>query len=421
MPSPVTIGERIILHLAQYSKFKEDFDAPVDVSQDGIAEALRISRAHAAIELKKLKESALVEERIAHIRRGNTKRKVYYLNKPGEDKAASLKAYADREGIQIKPLLDLKKCQGPELWESLDPNFRPILAQACVFRAPFKRSALPSTSISLLPEDRNGMVDVPESLRNTVPSLAPKSDLKQYHSFAADYWLKEGNNRERLYHLVHSGRIKEAEMMIASKGPELLTDPDKDLYDLVSAITAPAERYAARVYSVQGEAARGSQQFDKALASADRLMCMNSEADKTLGTCLKARTLMDRGDLEESLTYFMAARSMASPTDTRMECDYTEALTRLRRFEEARQCLEKMMASGLKGMDPESLELIYYQLGSVLFRAGNGHEAIRYLSKALGLARPGDKSRIFRCMSDAYASIGMEEKSLEYGKKAKLK
>ena len=72
--------------------------------------------------------------------------------------------------------------------------------------------------------------------------LAQNSELKQYHSFAADYWLKEGNNRERLYHLVHSGRVKEAEMMVASKGLELLTSPDKDLYDLVSVITAPAER-----------------------------------------------------------------------------------------------------------------------------------------------------------------------------------
>jgi pentatricopeptide repeat protein len=421
MPSPVTIGERIILHLAQYSKFKDDFDAPVDVSQDGIAEALRISRAHAAIELKKLKESALVEERIAHIRRGNTKRKVYYLNKPGEDKAISLKAYADREGIQIKPLLDLKKCQGPELWESLDPGFRPILAQACVFRTPFKRIALPVTSISLLPEDKNGMVDVPELLRKSIPALAGKLELRQYHSFAADYWLKEGDNRERLFHLVRSGRVKEAEMMVASKGPELLTVPDKDLYDLLSVITMPAEKYAARVYSAQGEAARGSLQFDMALASADKLMSMRSEADITTGTCLKARTLMDRGDLEDSVATYLTARSRTSPTDTKLECDYAEALTRLRRFEEARQCLEKMMANGLKGMDPESLELVYYQLGSVLLRSGNGHEAIRYLSKALGLARPGDKSRIYRCMSEAYLSIGMAEKSAEYGKKSKLK
>jgi pentatricopeptide repeat protein len=112
---------------------------------------------------------------------------------------------------------------------------------------------------------------------------------------------------------------------------------------------------------------------------------------------------------------------MTSLTDTPLECDYAEALTRLRRFEEARQCLEKMMANGLKGMDPENLELIYYQLGSVIFRSGDGHEAIRYLSKALGLARPGDKSRIHQCMSEAYGSIGMTDKSAEYAKKAKLR
>jgi pentatricopeptide repeat protein len=162
-------------------------------------------------------------------------------------------------------------------------------------------------------------------------------------------------------------------------------------------------------------------QFDKALASADRLVCMTGEADRKVGLCLKARTLMDRGDLEDSLAAFLEARSIVPVIDTQLECDYAEALTRLRRFEEARQCLEKMMAGGLKGMDPENLELTYYQLGSVLLRSGNGHEAIHYLSKAMGLARPGDKSRIYRCMSEAYLSIGMADKSAEYVKMAKLK
>jgi tetratricopeptide (TPR) repeat protein len=157
------------------------------------------------------------------------------------------------------------------------------------------------------------------------------------------------------------------------------------------------------------------------MASADKLMSMTGEADKRTGTCLKARTLMDKGELEASIPFFLTARSMETPIDILLECDYTEALTRLRRFEEARQCLDKLMVDGLKGMDPESLELIYFQLGSVLFRSGNGHEAIRYLSKALGLARPGDKSRIYQCMSEAYTSISMQEKSAEYAKKAKLK
>ena len=83
--------------------------------------------------------------------------------------------------------------------------------------------------------------------------------------------------------------------------------------------------------------------------------------------------------------------------------------------------MEKLMADGVKGMDPEGLELAYYQLGSVLLRAGDGNQAIHYLSKALGLARPGNSSRIYRCMSEAYASVSMPEKSAEYAKKAKLK
>ena len=55
------------------------------------------------------------------------------------------------------------------------------------------------------------MVDVPDALRTSIPTMATKSDLKQFHSFAADYWLKEGNSRERLYHLIQAGRVKEEE------------------------------------------------------------------------------------------------------------------------------------------------------------------------------------------------------------------
>ena len=101
------------------------------------------------------------------------------------------------------------------------------------------------------------MVDIPELLKVSIPAMVPKTDLKQYHSFAADYWLKEGDHRERLFHLVHSGRIKEAEMMVASKGQELLVRRDQDLYDLLAAITMPAEKYAARVLLGPGRGGPG--------------------------------------------------------------------------------------------------------------------------------------------------------------------
>ncbi len=145
MATPITVGERIVLHLAQYTKHSNDFDAPFEVSQDGIGEALRISRAHAAIELKKLKEAGTVTERIAHIRAGPVKRKVYFLSEAGESKARNLKDFASRQGIEISPLLDLKKCKGEDLWVQLNPESRSLMAKAAVFRKPFQRSALCTT------------------------------------------------------------------------------------------------------------------------------------------------------------------------------------------------------------------------------------------------------------------------------------
>ena len=131
MATPITVGERIVLHLAQYSKHMNDFDAPFEVSQDGIGEALRISRAHAAIELKKLKEAGTVTERIAHIKAGPVKRKVYFLTEAGEAKARDLKDFANRQGIELSPLLDLRKCKGEELWAQLNPDSREIGRASC--------------------------------------------------------------------------------------------------------------------------------------------------------------------------------------------------------------------------------------------------------------------------------------------------
>lgn len=202
----------------QYSRHQEDFDVPLDVSQDGIALALRISRAHAAIELKKLKESEEVWERLAHIKRGKTKRKVYFLTPKGEIKSDRIREFAQSEGIEIMPLLDLKKCRPSDLWDSLDPYKRDLLAMACTFRKPFNRAALPPTTVSLLPVDNDGVVEIPSELRNSILDMISREDLRKFHSFAADYWLDIGDIVERLYHLINAGRTREAEMLMASRG-----------------------------------------------------------------------------------------------------------------------------------------------------------------------------------------------------------
>ncbi len=53
---------------------------PFEATQDGIAQALGISRAHAALELKRLLARGLAEVTHAHVRDGKLVRKVYRVN-----------------------------------------------------------------------------------------------------------------------------------------------------------------------------------------------------------------------------------------------------------------------------------------------------------------------------------------------------
>ncbi len=97
----MTVGERIVLHLSQYTRHKESFQCPEEVTQMGISTNLGISRAHAAIELKRLKEMGEVDERVAHVTKAKTRRKVYFLNLRGENRAREMRDYAKEKKVRI--------------------------------------------------------------------------------------------------------------------------------------------------------------------------------------------------------------------------------------------------------------------------------------------------------------------------------
>lgn len=112
MAGELTVSERILLHLSNYVKYEDKFETPFDITQDGIAQACMISRAHAAIELKKLKSASLIEERLSHVKRGKTRRKVYFLTPVGKTKAADVVQYVKENGID--PMVDASRV-APEL------------------------------------------------------------------------------------------------------------------------------------------------------------------------------------------------------------------------------------------------------------------------------------------------------------------
>lgn len=115
MASELTVSERILFHLNNYLKYEDKYEVPFDVTQDGISQACSISRAHAAIELKKLKASGIIEEKLSHVRKGKARRKVYFLKFEGKTKAAKVSQYV-RE-CSIDPMVDASKIS-PDLSSS---------------------------------------------------------------------------------------------------------------------------------------------------------------------------------------------------------------------------------------------------------------------------------------------------------------
>lgn len=99
MTSPdFTNSERVLLHLSRHPF--NGAAAPYELTQDGVAQAIGRTRAHAAIEIKKLRGEGLVEQHAEHIRGGAVKRQVALLTPSGIREAERLKAIAAERGLE---------------------------------------------------------------------------------------------------------------------------------------------------------------------------------------------------------------------------------------------------------------------------------------------------------------------------------
>ncbi len=95
----LTVGQRVLLHLSRFTGLISEYEVPEDMTQEGIARACGISRSHAAVEIKRLREKGLLIEELRHIKGGKARRKVYFLTEDGiREKLAVLK-FAEENGI----------------------------------------------------------------------------------------------------------------------------------------------------------------------------------------------------------------------------------------------------------------------------------------------------------------------------------
>lgn len=83
MPLVLSQDERILLHLARYERYRQEWEVPREICQEGIGETLTILVNNVSRALSGMLSAGLVEERLAHMRGMARRRKSYFLTERG--------------------------------------------------------------------------------------------------------------------------------------------------------------------------------------------------------------------------------------------------------------------------------------------------------------------------------------------------
>ncbi|MDR2698802.1 MAG: hypothetical protein LBB30_03915 [Candidatus Methanoplasma sp.] len=378
-----TIRERALLHLSRFPDMNpnEMFNIPFDLTQDGIASVLGISRAHASLELKKLKETGKVDDWQAHIRGSASKRKAYYLLPEGFAEADLLRERFEKAGIVIDALLDMKRCDPGIMWENLSVKDKETFGLACVFRISIPRKTLPETSTGVIPADFYGMTCISDIVREKYLSLADPEKVKDWHSRAADWWIDNGaDDQERFYHLVKAGRNTEACKLMLRGSEEFLENPNEDLLAAAKEMTV-IPKYSESIYNIRAKIALECLDVNDALVCADVLAdFMTNDAD-----LIRAEAHMLSGDAERGLK--LASETFGKSPSSRAALIAAKCLFRMKRYEDALDRLDSSCEVLSNNNDATGIDDILLLRAGIAYDRGKIDESLGYLSKAKKVSR----------------------------------
>ena len=240
-----TVGERILLHLYNYRTvdLNDYSNIPWDITQDGISASLRISRAHASLELKKQKERGYIKDSLVRIYGGKVRRLAYELTELGVNTAVELQEKAKGAGIDVRTLTDVRRQDASVVLDNLKDSDRFALGVACAFRVAVPLDALPPHDKSAIPTDVSGFTSITPDLKGRVMRAADKDEVREWHSYAADFYADRGQYStipdedcrmvERAYHLLLAERYIDACKVIEKNPYVMMLSDDKGFYEVV--------------------------------------------------------------------------------------------------------------------------------------------------------------------------------------------
>jgi DNA-binding MarR family transcriptional regulator len=105
-----TIEDRILLHLLDFVKWRNEVEVPSNITQQGISRGVGIKKKHVPRSLKAMIEKDLISERTTHVKGKTQRMKTYFLTVKGEEKARRLRNHVKDIKIRVSDgSTDIKK------------------------------------------------------------------------------------------------------------------------------------------------------------------------------------------------------------------------------------------------------------------------------------------------------------------------
>ena len=98
----ISQNERILLHLAEFDRHRDDPGVPLAVSQEGIAQRLDTQVHNASRALASLEAEGLVFDRLAHVRGAPKRRRAYFLSDRGRAAAHTIRSDIGKRKLMLE-------------------------------------------------------------------------------------------------------------------------------------------------------------------------------------------------------------------------------------------------------------------------------------------------------------------------------
>ena len=304
----VNLHERVLIHLRKYHgiSITEEKIAPYELTQDGVAMALGISRNHTSVILSRMVQNGDVTFVISRIRHSESgmRRKAYSLTQQGVERYEAMVGRLEDEGIGVEDLLlpnNVNYFSG-EMLDSIPKQDMDIIGMVAVIRQQVTREELNEPIPANMPFDGKGNVMMKEETRRRLIGRAQDTVLKRWHSLAADWCAVHcGDIRERIMHLAKAGRMLEAERMIDRNRFIIMDNPSEDIVPVALDMSQETSRatipYVAAMVSIR------SMMIPEARTAIAHLEHLDPELAKVMNVELE----LARGDWRKALAMAQGA------------------------------------------------------------------------------------------------------------------